>query len=60
MKTDNNKAPDHDLVQSAIALRRAAQQARREAQRTRTPLVTYGHGAVKKQMVVTERPNAGH
>jgi hypothetical protein len=58
MKKEYNKAPDHDLVQSEIALRRAAQQARRDAQRTHTPLVTFENGAVKKQMVVRERPNA--
>jgi hypothetical protein len=58
MKNESNKAPDHDLVQSEIALRRAAQQARRDAQRTHTPLVTFENGAVKKQMVVGERPNA--
>jgi len=58
MKKESNKEPDHDLVQSAIALRRAAQQARRDAQRTHTPLVTYENGAVKKQMVVRERSDA--
>jgi hypothetical protein len=58
MKNESNKAPDHDLVQSEIALRRAAQKARRDAQRTHTPLVTFENGAVKKQMVVRERPNA--
>ena len=56
MTTEGNKAQDRDFMHSAIALRRAAQQARRDAQRTHTPLVTYENGAVKKQMV-TERPN---
>lgn len=45
---------DQDLAQSAVALRRAARQARIEAERTRTPLVTYENGAIKRRMVVTE------
>ncbi|WP_027390251.1 hypothetical protein [Chrysiogenes arsenatis] len=54
MKTDKRKGADSDLAQSAAALRRAAQQARRDAERTRTPLVTYANGMVVKRMVVRE------
>ncbi len=51
MKT---KTKDADLAQSMAALRRAGQQARELAARTRTPLVTYRDGKVCKEMVAYE------
>lgn len=54
MKRDPISEPDQDMAQSAVALRRAARRPRNEAERTRTPLVTYENGAIKIEMVVTE------
>ena len=48
------RQPDQDLEKSEAALRRAAQKARELAERTRTPLVTYKDGKVRKAMAVHE------
>lgn len=57
MIKENSCKSDPDMARSADALNRAALQARREAERTHTPLVTYENGTLKKQLVVREQPS---
>jgi len=45
---------DEDLAKVGAALRRAAKQARKIAERTHTPLVTYEQGRVIRKMVEKE------
>ncbi len=45
---------DKDLARVGAALRRAAKQARKTAQRTHTPLVIYEEGRVIRKMVRKE------
>ena len=45
---------DEDLAKVGAALRRAAKQARKTAERTHTPLVIYEHGHVRRKMVEKE------
>ncbi len=47
-------AKDKDLAQAESALKRAAQRARKLAEQTATPLVTYRDGKVQKTMVTRE------
>jgi hypothetical protein len=42
---------DEDMAKVGAALRRAAMQARRIAERTRTPLIVYEQGRVKRKMI---------
>jgi hypothetical protein len=51
MKTAKKTVLKKDLAKVSAALRRAAKQARKIAQQTRTPLVIYEDGRVKRKMV---------
>ena len=45
---------DEDLAKVGVALRRAAKQARKTAERTHTPLIIYEQGRVRRKMVQKE------
>ena len=45
---------DEDLAKVGVALRRAAKQARKTAERTHTPLIIYERGRVRRKMVQKE------
>lgn len=53
---EKSKKPvlDEDLAKVGAALRRAAKQARKTAERTHTPLVIYEQGRVIRKMVERE------
>jgi hypothetical protein len=51
MKAVKKTIRDEDLAKVGAALRRAAKQARKIAERTHTPLVIYEQGRVKRKMV---------
>jgi len=51
MKAVEKTTRDEDLAKVGAALRRAAKQARKIAERTHTPLVIYEQGRVKRKMV---------
>ena len=51
MKTVKKTVLEKDLAKVSAALQRAAKQARKIAQQTRTPLVIYEDGRVKRKMV---------
>jgi hypothetical protein len=55
MKRANKIARDEDLAKVGTALRRAATQARRIAERTNTPLVVLEEGRVVRKRVGKER-----
>nr|VFJ44209.1 MAG: hypothetical protein BECKFM1743C_GA0114222_100091 [Candidatus Kentron sp. FM]VFJ69807.1 MAG: hypothetical protein BECKFM1743A_GA0114220_105233 [Candidatus Kentron sp. FM]VFK06167.1 MAG: hypothetical protein BECKFM1743B_GA0114221_1001118 [Candidatus Kentron sp. FM] len=55
MNQKTRKEQDQDMAQVLAALKRAARQARSEAERTGTPLVTYENGAIRSQMIVTDK-----
>jgi hypothetical protein len=57
MKKEDVRTSDPDMAGSAEALKRAALRARRDAERTHTPLVTYENGTIKRQMVAREKPD---
>ena len=60
MKKEEVRTSDPDMARSAEALKRAALRARRDAERTHTPLVTYENGTIKRQMVARETPDNGN
>mgnify|MGYP000913371393 CR=1 FL=1 len=51
MKTAQETALKKELANVSAALRRAAKQARKKALQTRTPLVIYEDGRVKRKML---------
>jgi hypothetical protein len=54
MKTVKGTGLEQDVANVSAALRRAARQARKTAQQTRTPLVIYEDGRVKRKIVAHE------
>lgn len=54
-----SKIRDKDLAGAEVALRRAAKQARKIAEQTRTPLVVYENGHVVKKFVGKEKSKRG-
>jgi hypothetical protein len=54
MKAVKKVVHDKDLAKVGTALRRAAKQARKTAERTHTPLVIYEQGRVIRKMVRKE------
>ncbi|MBS3919853.1 MAG: hypothetical protein KG012_13300 [Deltaproteobacteria bacterium] len=54
MKATKKIVLDEDLTKVSAALRRAARQARKTAERTQTPLVIYEQGRVIRKMVEKE------
>ncbi len=54
MKAVRKAVHDKDLAKVGIALRRAAKQAQKIAERTHTPLVIYQEGRVIRKMVRKE------
>jgi len=54
MKAVKKAIHDKDLAKVGAALRRAAKQARKTAERTHTPLVIYEEGRVIRKMVRKE------
>jgi hypothetical protein len=54
MKATKKAALDKDLAKVGTALRRAAKQARKAAERTNTPLVIYEQGRVIRKQVAKE------
>ena len=54
MKTAKKVVLDIDLAKVGVALRRAAKQARKTAERTHTPLVIYEQGRVIRKMISKE------
>ena len=54
MKATKKAALDKDLAKVGTALRRAAKQARKTAERTHTPLVIYEPGRVIRKQVAKE------
>ena len=54
MKAVKKVVHDKDLATVGAALRRAARQARKTAERTHTPLVIYEQGGVIRKMVRKE------
>ena len=54
MKAVKKAVHDKDLAKVGIALRRAAKQAQKIAERTHTPLVIYEEGRVIRKMVRKE------
>lgn len=55
MKKAKRVARDEDIAKVGAALRRAASQARRIAERTNTPLVVFEEGRVVRKWVGKER-----
>ena len=51
MKAVKKTILDEDLSKAEVALRRAARQARKIAERTNTPLIIYDQGRVKRKKV---------
>ena len=54
MKTVKKVVHDKDLARVGAALRRAAKQARKTAERTHTPLVIYEEGRIIRKLVRKE------
>ena len=52
MKTAKEIVMKKDVAKVSAALRRAAKQARKKAVQTRTPLVIYEDGRIKRKMVI--------
>jgi Ribonuclease G/E len=52
MKTAKETVLKKDVAKVSAALRRAAKQARKKAVQTRTPLVIYEDGRIKRKMVI--------
>lgn len=54
MKAAKKAVLDEDLAKVGVALRRAAKQARKTAERTHTPLIIYEQGHLRRKMVQKE------
>jgi hypothetical protein len=54
MKMAKKIVHDKDMAKVGAALRRAALQARKIAERTRTPLIVYEQGRVKRKMIAKQ------
>jgi len=54
MKTFKGAGSEKDVANVSAALRRAAKQARKKAVQTRTPLVIYENGRIKRKMLSDE------
>ncbi len=54
MKSVKKTVRDEDLAKVGLALRRAARQARKIAERTHTPLVVYQQGRVVQKRIKKE------
>jgi hypothetical protein len=54
MTTTNNTIQDPDLARVEAALQRAAKKARKTAKDTRTPLIIYKDGKIRRYRVYNE------